>query len=120
MKKIIHIILIAFAVVVFSCKEEKNPLKRDKSFIPKGMSVPEYGMDKWMEQNARMTKDPKLGYVPYDRLAVAQAYTNSLINNPSLRTNALAWTEREPIMLVAEQEPYLLTKEIQQVILFCR
>ncbi len=96
MKKIIHIILIAFAVVVFSCKEEKNPLKRDKSFIPKGMSVPEYGMDKWMEQNARMTKDPKLGYVPYDRLAVAQAYTNSLINNPSLRTNALAWTERGP------------------------
>ena len=22
-------------MVIFSCKEEKNPLKRDKSFIPK-------------------------------------------------------------------------------------
>ncbi len=96
MKKGLYTIWMACLLFVFSCKEEKDPLKRDKSFIPKGMSKQEYGMDKWMEQNTKMTKDPKLGIVPYERLAVAQAYTQSLMSNPLTRTNALAWTERGP------------------------
>ena len=49
-----------------------------------------------MEQNRMMTMDPALGYVPYERLDAAQQYTKSLMNNPMLRTNALAWSERGP------------------------
>ena len=51
----------------------------------------------WLKQNFDMTKDPALGYVPYERLAVAQQYTQNLMNARTLNTNALAWTERGPI-----------------------
>lgn len=96
MNKKISIVFVFALLALIGCKEEKDPLKRDKSMIPKGMSKQEFGMDKWMEQNFEMTQDPKLGRVPYERLAVAQAYTNSLMNNALARTNALAWTERGP------------------------
>lgn len=43
-----------------------------------------------------MTKDPALGYVPYDRLATAIEYTENLRKANANRTSALLWVERGP------------------------
>ncbi|HYF30878.1 MAG TPA: hypothetical protein VD993_07150 [Chitinophagaceae bacterium] len=44
-----------------------------------------------------MTKDPALGYVPYDRLITAINYTENLKRENANRTSALLWVERGPI-----------------------
>jgi hypothetical protein len=78
-----------------ACKNNRTEKEHDE-FEKEGTEEREDGMERWMEQNAMMTKDPALGYVPYERLEAAQAYTKSLMSNAALRTNALAWTERGP------------------------
>lgn len=64
----------------------------------------------WLKQNFDMTKDPALGYVPYERLAVAQQYTQNLMNARTLNTNALAWTERGPINVGGRTRAILVDK----------
>ncbi|CAF2145244.1 unnamed protein product [Rotaria magnacalcarata] len=78
-----------------ACKNNRTE-KEHEAFEKEGTEEHEDGMEKWMEQNAMMTMDPALGYVPYERLDAAQQYTKSLMNNATLRTNALAWSERGP------------------------
>src|SRR5690242_20153440 len=43
------------------------------------------------------TKDPALGYVPYDRLKAAIEYTNELKQNSASSRLNLLWQERGPI-----------------------
>jgi hypothetical protein len=94
MRKIVHIFAISSILFFGSCK---NHFDGDKKGENGNLTEEnEDGMEKWMEQNRIMTMDPALGYVPYERLAAAQEYTKSLMSNATLRTNALAWTERGP------------------------
>ena len=51
-------------------------------------------LERAMQQEFRMTRDPLLNYVPRERIAAAKDYMQSLLN--SSRVQALAWTERGP------------------------
>ncbi len=94
MKKILQSFAICSLVIIVGCNtsDKKGEIFAEKEETEES----EDGMERWMEQNEMMTKDPALGYVPYERLATAQNYTKSLMSNATLRTNALAWNERGP------------------------
>lgn len=94
MKKLLHFGILCLMMLAIACKN--NNIVENDEFEKEGKEEREDGMEKWMEQNRIMTMDPALGYVPYERLDAAQQYTKSLMNNPMLRTNALAWSERGP------------------------
>lgn len=53
-------------------------------------------MEKAMEQEFMMTKDPALGYIPKERLAIAIQYQEQLIASRQFRTQAITWQERGP------------------------
>lgn len=54
------------------------------------------GIEKAMEQEFAMTKDPALGYIPTERLEKALAYVNSLSFLRGNNLSALSWQERGP------------------------
>lgn len=95
MKRLLHFGVFCLLMLSIACKNNEANIEHVE-FEKDGAEEHEDGMEKWMEQNEMMTKDPSLGYVPYERLTVAQQYTKSLISNAALRTNALAWNERGP------------------------
>lgn len=84
--------------------EEENEEMRE------GNEEHEDGMEQWMEQNRIMTMDPSLGYAPSERADAARQYAQSLINNPSVRTNALSWSERGPNNVGGRVRAFIIDK----------
>ena len=90
MRNNLLLLLISTTLFITSCKNnnsiKESEEKESENEAPLG----------WLQQEFEMTKDPALGYVPYERLALAKAYTNNLIAARTTNTNALAWSERGP------------------------
>ena len=98
MKYLIPLLLICNALFFTACKSNISKENgKNNNTTNETEEADEEAPGGWLKQNFEMTKDPALGYVPYERLAVAQAYTQSLINSRTFNTNSLAWTERGPI-----------------------
>lgn len=95
----------------YSCNfksELKNEEENEE--IREGNEEHEDGMEQWMEQHRIMTMDPALGYAPSERADAARQYAQSLINNPSVRTNALSWSERGPNNVGGRVRAFIIDK----------
>lgn len=88
-----HLIwLIPIATVLFSCK----PFVREKE---SDNSVPQMdGLEQAMQQEFRMTRDPRLNLIPRERLVQAREIMESLRGQggQNERLTALGWVERGP------------------------
>ncbi len=69
-----------------------------------------YMLEKAMEQEFRYTRDPRLEYVPRQRLHAARAYMEDLQTRLAGRTTALAWQERGPSNVAGRTRSMLVDK----------
>lgn len=105
MKRIFYLLFSSILLVGTSCKTNiLNEAIEDES------EEHEDGMDKWIEQNRIMKMDPKLGYIPFERLDAAKQYAQSLINSNTFRTSALTWQERGPNNVGGRTRAFLVSK----------
>src|SRR6476646_10476752 len=58
--------------------------------------VEEDGMDRAMQQEFDMTKDPALNRIPTERLAIAELQMQGLNQSKPLDITSLSWQERGP------------------------
>lgn len=98
-----YLLLVCAAVCTFffvSCQQATQPTHPEVAVENPSEEEKDEGYD-GPEERARlefeMTKDPALGYVPYDRLMAAMEYTENLRKANPNRTSALLWVERGPI-----------------------
>ena len=111
MKYLIPLLLICNALFFTACKSNISKENgKNNNTTNETEEADEEAPGGWLKQNFEMTKDPALGYVPYERLAVAQAYTQSLINSRTVNTNSLAWTERGPSNVGGRTRAILIDK----------
>ena len=97
MKYLITVSLIVTTLLFSACKSNHSDEKENQGFSQnENEEAEEEAPGGWLKQNFEMTKDLALGYVPYERLAIAQEYTKSLIASRTSNTTAIAWTERGP------------------------
>lgn len=90
--KSIYYILGVFSVFLISCKSNSDV----KSLEEEGKFSKQNGLDLAMAQEYMMTRDPILGYVPRERLYVAQTYMKSMLAMRGNRTTDFTWNERGP------------------------
>jgi trimeric autotransporter adhesin len=98
-------ILLLCAVSLVSCHSHRAALPDENSISEReeereeGEENEEYdGPEQRAELEFEKTKDPALGYVPYQRLFTAMEYTESLKHSANTRPMAnLLWIERGPI-----------------------
>ncbi|HEX5653940.1 MAG TPA: T9SS type A sorting domain-containing protein [Chitinophagaceae bacterium] len=79
--------------VVMSCTSTQKPGEDIRA------STEMDGLEKVMQQEFLMTRDPQLNRVPRERLEIAHEYMKNLVintNGTANRTQALAWQERGP------------------------
>ncbi len=69
---------------------------QSNSPVETGSDLETAGLEKAMEQEFKMTRDPYLNIIPRERLEVARARMAALTGSGTFRTNALTWTERGP------------------------
>ena len=111
MKYLIPLLLICSSLFFTACKSNTSKENgKNNNTTNETEEADEEAPGGWLKQNFEMTKDPALGYVPYERLAVAQAYTQSLINSRTVNTNSLAWTERGPSNVGGRTRAILIDK----------
>lgn len=68
------------------------------------------GLEKAMEQEFRMTRDPELNLIPKERLIAARSYMRTLENGLAFRTTSLAWQERGPNNIAGRTRAILVDK----------
>jgi trimeric autotransporter adhesin len=83
---------------IISCKQTTHPEEKVTVQTESEEENEEYDGPAERDQlEFDKTKDPALGYVPYDRLAAAIDYTENLKKANANKTAALLWIERGPI-----------------------
>ena len=89
------------AFFIVSCRQSSQNVTPEMAVVnPAEEEEEDEGYDGPAERDRlefEKTKDPALGYVPYDRLMTAIDYTENLKKSNPNRTAALLWTERGPI-----------------------
>ena len=86
MKYLFTVSLIATTILFSACKSNHSNEKENQDFSQnENKEAEEEAPGGWLKQNFEMTKDLALGYVPYERLAIAQEYTKSLIASRTTR-----------------------------------
>ncbi len=105
MRKNFYYLLLSCCFTVLTltaCQQNQGLTAKDTTKIESG-ETDEEEHDKYDEAQARIdfeierTKDPKLGYVPLERMLKAVDYTENLKSiSPTGRTQALNWVERGP------------------------
>lgn len=101
MKKILYSIALFYGVcLTSSCSTQKNKYKSDDPVNQSADSEEEEnedGIRESQEMEFQLTKDPKLGYVPKQRLITAyEKLAAERRRGLPFRLNALSWTERGP------------------------
>jgi hypothetical protein len=99
MKKILNVtVLLCCICLIISCNTEKNKYNSDDPVSQSADSEEkEDGIRESQEMEFQLTKDPKLGYVPQQRLINAyEKLAAERRQGLPLRLNALSWTERGP------------------------
>ncbi|HEY0679270.1 MAG TPA: T9SS type A sorting domain-containing protein [Chitinophagaceae bacterium] len=89
---------VACTFCILSCKQPTHP--EEAVAPPPSKKEKKEGYDGPAERDQlefEKTKDPALGYVPYDRLMTAIEYTEDQKKANVNRTSALLWVERGPI-----------------------
>jgi photosystem II stability/assembly factor-like uncharacterized protein len=100
------IVCLLLLISVFtSCKNSSNQPNPQKENWEN-----EDNVQKLMEQEFDMTKDPATGEVPRERLLIANAYMRSLLPRSAFRTNELTWQERGPSQLGGRTRAILIDK----------
>jgi hypothetical protein len=101
--------ILVFSIYLVGCKSKRD---NDQHEIELHEEEEQDEMDKIMQHEVQMAKDPKLGYVPSERLIPAQAYLNSLIAaSAAHRTSAeLSWQERGPNNVAGRTRAFLVDR----------
>lgn len=98
------VILLASSVFLVSCFRKKTLVQRAEAYkidLPVEKNEEEDGIEEAMEQEFRLTKDPRTNMVPTERLLKAKKYRDQKFAAMSSQrtTNAvsgISWTERGP------------------------
>jgi len=104
LRKLIPFIL---GVFLISCKSNCEV----KSLEEEGKFSKQNGIDLAMAQEFMMTKDPALGYVPRERLYVAQTYMKSMLAMRGNRTTDFTWNERGPNNVAGRTRALFIDKQ---------
>lgn len=92
LRKTYGVVIASAVTILLACNTETNPGENQKKTVFRKQDR----LDLAMEQEFKMTQDPALGYVPYERIADAKSYLKVLEGNRQARTSALTWEERGP------------------------
>src|SRR5829696_457787 len=99
------IIFCLSVLTIFSCDHQNTGLEageEDELFSERDR------LDLAMKQEFQMTVDPKLGYVPKERLEIARAYLRRLLAARENGTNALSWQERGPSNIAGRTRAFFI------------
>lgn len=104
MKYLKNAALLLTVLYLIGCVSKNNkPVDSDEGFLSERDQ-----MEQAMEQEFMMTKDPKLGYIPKERLIAALAFEQRQLASRQMGINDITWQERGPNNVAGRTRAFLI------------